>query len=117
MKKNDYISTIYSKEIGEKIKGFLSINNILKLRENAISTIKRPGGQPQKIVVLPGMEYRPDKIAAYYLSDDLNSRLGNETLGWLIDITNGFFGGIKDYYLGRELLIPSTESIEELYKD
>lgn len=88
MVKNDFIETVYCKELDTRIKGFMSIKNIKLIKENCSEGF-----------VMQGMEYRPDKIAAYYL--------GDERLGWLIDIANGFADGIKSYYLGRKLNIPN----------
>lgn len=87
MVKNDFIGTIYCKELDTNIKGFMSAKCLEIIKEDC-----KDG------YVMQGMEYRPDKIAAYYL--------GDERLGWLIDIANGFSDGIKSYYLGRKLKIP-----------
>lgn len=87
MNKNNYIKDIYCNELDTNIKGFLSNEQLKILRENSTS------GQ-----VMQGMEYRPDKIAAYYL--------GDERLGWAISAANNFQNGIQDYYLGRNIRIP-----------
>lgn len=91
MKKNDFIKDIYCNELDTNIKGFLSNEQLKILRENSTS------GQ-----VMQGMEYRPDKIAAYYL--------GDERLGWAISAANNFQNGIQDYYLGRNIRIPTDRA-------
>lgn len=98
MNKNDYINNIYSEELKTDIKGFFSKNNINTLQEEVTFGS-----------VLQGMEYRPDKLAAYYL--------GNERLGWILDLTNNFNEGIKEYYLGRKIKIPSRNAILKLVKE
>lgn len=91
--KNNYTDNIFCRELGIEINAFLKKEKMDLIQQ--YSTIK---GQ-----VMQGMEYRPDKIAAYYL--------GNERLGWMIDIANGFEDGIKSYYLGRSLKIPDLNSL------
>lgn len=95
MKKNDFIDKIYNKELDTDIKGFFSTENIKILRENSTK------GQ-----VMVGMEYRPDKVAAYYL--------GDERMSWAISLANNFIQGIEDYYLGREILIPTENAFIKL---
>lgn len=89
--KNDYIGTIYCGELDTDIKSFLSADQLKVLRENSTA------GK-----VLQGMEYRPDKIAAYYL--------GDETMGWAVSAANNFENGISDYYEGRSILVPTSEA-------
>lgn len=91
MKKNDFVKDIYCKELNTNIKGFLSDSQIKVLRENSTN------GQ-----VMQGMEYRPDKIAAYYL--------GDERLSWAVSAANNFQNGIQDYYLGRSIKIPTDRA-------
>ncbi len=91
MVKSNFIGTVYCKELDTNIKGFLSAKNIQIIKSNCYDAI-----------VMQGMEYRPDKVAAYYL--------GDERLGWMIDIANGFKDGIKSYYLGRTIKIPNDVS-------
>lgn len=95
--KNTFVKDIYCKELNTDIKGFLSAENLKILRDNCTT------GQ-----VLQGMEYRPDKIAAYYL--------GDERLGWAISAANNFQNGIQDYYLGRSLKIPTDRAFLLLKK-
>lgn len=95
MLKNDFVNEIYDEKYGIKIKGFVSSEVIKILRENS-----------KKEIVLQGMEYRPDKLAAYYL--------GDERLGWLLTLANSFTNGIKDYYLGREILVPTNDALLKL---
>lgn len=94
MTKNNYVEDIYSGELDTDIHAFLKNKslNIIRSDENCTSGS-----------VLQGMEYRPDKLAAYYL--------GDERLGWMIDVANDFTEGIQDYYLGRALKIPVLEKI------
>ncbi len=92
MLKNDYIDTIYCEELDTDIKGFMSDSNMKILADNYTSG-----------TVMQGMEYRPDKIAAYYL--------GDERLGWAISLANDFDGGISDYYLGRSIKIPTENAL------
>ena len=58
------------------------------------------------IVSLPlGMEYRPDKISAYYY--------GTPEYDWVILLVNTI-NGLQDLTLGKELAIPSIETIKFL---
>ena len=58
------------------------------------------------IVSLPlGMEYRPDKISAYYY--------GTPEYDWVILLVNTI-NGLQDLTLGKELVIPSIETIKFL---
>lgn len=98
MKRYDYITNIYCKELDTDIKGFMSKKNL-----DALSSSSRVG------YVLKGMEYRPDKIAYYYLEDP--------KLSWLITLANGFTNGIADYYPGRKLIIPNNENILSLERE
>lgn len=95
MKKSSVLGNIFCKELDINIKGFLSEEQLKIIRENSYQ------GQ-----VLQGMEYRPDKIAAYYL--------GDETMGWLISAANNFQNGIRDYHLGRSLKIPNDAVLIKL---
>jgi hypothetical protein len=95
MFKNDFIETIYNKELNANIKGFFQADKIKILQEGAT-----------KGTVMQGMEYRPDKVAAYYL--------GDETMSWAISLANNFLLGIEDYYLGREILIPTKDAFIKL---
>lgn len=93
--KNDYIKDIYCKELGTNIKGFLTADQLKILSENYTTG-----------VVMQGMEYRPDKVAAYYL--------GDETGFWAISAANNFQKGIEDYYLGRSIKIPNSDAFIKL---
>ena len=52
------------------------------------------------------MQFRPDKVAAYYL--------GNANYSWLSDLANDFEDGIKDYRLGRAILVPNIDIVYNL---
>ena len=80
--------SIYSDELEANVMGFIDISKITEYKSTA-KTGK----------VLKGMEYRPDKISAYYL--------GTSKYAWLISMLNNFTNGVQDYYLGRDLLIPT----------
>ena len=95
MKKNDIIGTIYCEELGTNIKSFLSGKQLQILRENSYTA-----------KILQGMEYRPDKVAAYYL--------GDEKMFWAISAANSFQNGIRDYYEGRDILIPNVQAFIKL---
>lgn len=95
MNKYSYIENVYCDSLGENIKGFFDRENCDILKENSESRI-----------ILPGMEYRPDKVAAYYL--------GSPNYSWLIDLANDFDNGIKDYRLGRSILVPKIDTIYTL---
>ena len=97
MRKYDFVKSIYSKEIGDSIKGFLPNTLLESLKEDPNKQI----GQ-----VLLGMEYRPDKVAAYYL--------GDEKMFWAISAANSFQNGIRDYYEGRDILIPNDQAFIKL---
>ena len=94
MTKTSYLEDIYSGELDTEIKAFVK-KKVIELIRNEDNC--KSGS------VLQGMEYRPDKIAAYYL--------GDERLGWMIDIANDFTDGIQEYWLGRILKIPLIEKI------
>lgn len=96
--KNDYIGTIYCGELDTEIKSFLSAEKLKILRENSVAR-----------KILQGMEYRPDKIAAYYL--------GDETAGWAVSAANNFENGISDYYEGRSILVPTSEAFTLLSEE
>lgn len=96
--KNSFISNVFCKELNTDVKWFFSKQNLDALRSST-----------HKGRVLQGMEYRPDKVAAYYLGDENGS--------WLITLTNGFVNGVADYTLGREILIPNEEAIIKLEPD
>lgn len=91
MLKNTFVDNIYCNELDTNIKGFLRADQLKILREH--STVG---------YVLQGMEFRPDKVAAYYL--------GDERLGWAISAASGFINGIKDYREGRKISIPTNEA-------
>lgn len=93
--KSDYLGKIWCEELGVDIKSFLTPEKLKILRENSMSGS-----------VMVGMEFRPDKVAAYYL--------GDERLMWAISAANNFQNGIKDYYLGRKILIPTDEAFIKL---
>ena len=94
MTKTNFLDEIYSGELDTEIKAFL---------KSKILELIRDENNCKKGSVLQGMEYRPDKIAAYYI--------GDERLGWMIDVANDFTNGIQEYYLGRNLKIPSLDKI------
>lgn len=98
MNKYRYIENIFCKELDTDVKGFFSKNNMDILREGATEGI-----------VFRGTEYRPDKLAYFYL--------GDSKLGWLLTLTNGFINGIEDYYYGRKILIPSPDVLSKLKKE
>lgn len=98
MNKSDFVNNIYCSELDTDVKGFFSKRNI-----NVLKTDYTKG------TVLQGMEFRPDKLASYYL--------GDERLGWILDLANDFKNGIKDYYLGREIIIPTRKAIMLLKKE
>ena len=95
MRRYDYITNVKSKELDDNIKGFFERVNCDILKKNSTT------GK-----ILSGMEYRPDKVAAYYL--------GGSNYSWLIDLANDFTEGIKDYYKGREILIPNIDVVYSL---
>lgn len=91
MLKNTIINNIYCNELDTDIKGFLNSKQLKILREHSTTEY-----------VLQGMEYRPDKVAAYYL--------GDERLGWAISAASGFMNGIRDYIEGKKILVPTQEA-------
>lgn len=95
MKKTNYEESIFCDALNDNIKGFIP---------NEISTILKEYSTKEKI--LKGMEYRPDKVAAYYL--------GNPNYSWIIDLANNFTEGIKEYRLGRTILIPNLNDVRPL---
>lgn len=90
MRKYDFVEDIYCDSLNNNIKGFFDVEKIKILKK--YSSIQS---------VLLGMEFRPDKIATYYL--------GNSNYSWAIDLANNFEDGIKEYYVGRKILIPDVE--------
>ena len=96
MDKYRFVKNIYSKEIGDKIKGFLSAEIIKRLKEDEYAI----NGD-----VLIGMEYRPDKISAYYY--------GSIEYAWIIVAVNTT-KGIEDLTLGKKLILPSVNTINML---
>lgn len=96
MRKYDFIKNIYSKEINDKIKGFLPNTIIEALKLDP----EKSDGQ-----VLLGMEYRPDKISAYYY--------GTTDYDWVILAVNTT-KGLEDLTLGKKLVIPSIDKIISL---
>ena len=91
MLKNSFINNIYCEELDTNIKSFLTAKQLKILKEHSMEGY-----------VLQGMEFRPDKVAAYYL--------GDERLGWAISAASGFINGIQDYREGRKVLIPTQEA-------
>ena len=92
--KSEYIDNIYSTSIKTDIKGFIDAEKIQELKNGAT------------VVTLPlGMEYRPDKISAYYY--------GTPEYDWVILLVNTI-NGLQDLTLGKELVIPSIETIKFL---
>jgi len=96
MTKSNFERDIFSKEIGDRIKGFIPSSTIKKLRED---------NQASKGQVMIGMEYRPDKISAYYY--------GSTDYDWVILAVNTT-KGLQDLTLGKELVIPSINLITTL---
>ena len=96
MTKSNFERDIFSKEIGDRIKGFIPSSPIKKLRED---------NQASKGQVMIGMEYRPDKISAYYY--------GSTDYDWVILAVNTT-KGLQDLTLGKELVIPSINLIATL---
>jgi hypothetical protein len=91
MLKNSFINNIYCEELDTDVKGFLTAKQLKILKEHSTEGY-----------VLQGMEFRPDKVAAYYL--------GDERLGWAISAASGFINGIQDYREGIKVLIPTQEA-------
>ena len=96
MNKYSFVKNIYSKELNENIKGFLNGDTIKKLREDPLATIG---------YVKLGLEYRPDKISAYYY--------GSTEYDWVIVAVNTT-NGIQDLTFGKKLVIPSVDKIVTL---
>lgn len=78
--------------LNEDIKGFPLKESYSELKENFTYG-----------VILRGMQYRPDKIAEYYL--------GDAKMAWAISFANGFTKGVVEYRLGRKIKIPKIESL------
>lgn len=95
MKKSNYLNSIYCGELNIMVKGFLSDEQLKILRDNSYTGS-----------VMQGMEFRPDKVAAYYL--------GDERMSWVISAANNFQNGIQDYYLGRKIKIPNSNAFIKL---
>lgn len=95
MNKYDYVENIYCDSLDDNIKGFFDRDNCDILKNNSTNQ-----------VILSGMEFRPDKVATYYL--------GSANYSWLIDLANDFENGIKDYTLGRKILVPKIDVIYTL---
>ena len=89
--KYTFVDNFFCKELNTNIKGFMNKSNIDALQNNFTYGY-----------VLPEMEYRPDKLAAYYM--------GDSNLAWSIVIANGFVNGIKDFTLGRKIKIPNEKA-------
>ena len=89
----DHIDNMYNGNIDMTVKGFMERDYINQFLDGSESTG----------VVLQGMEFRPDKIAAYYY--------GDPSLFWVISVVNNFDKGIQDYYGGREFILPSLNRI------
>lgn len=84
----DYQETIENPVLNEETKGFIDGKELENLRDNcSIATVPK------------GMEYRPDLISMYYYGTTNNA--------WLISYANSFENGVKDYKLGRKILIPN----------
>ena len=96
MSKGEFVKSIFSKEVNENIKGFLSSDIIKKLKKDSTAITG---------YVLQGMEYRPDKISAYYL--------GTTDYDWVILAVNTV-NGLQDLTFGKELVIPSIQAIESI---
>lgn len=94
MTKTNFLDEIYTEELHTEIKAFL---------KSKVLELIRDENNCSEGSVLQGMEYRPDKLAAYYM--------GDERLGWMIDVANDFANGIQEYYLGRKVKIPVLEKI------
>lgn len=91
MERIDLQKDTYSEDIKHEMKGFperKDINNI------GISGTGR---------VLKGMEYRPDKVAQYYLGDG--------SYAWAIFFVNNFTNGISELRLGREIKLPKIGNL------
>jgi len=95
MRRYDYITNVRCDALNDDIKGFFERVNCDILKEHSTTG-----------TILSGMEYRPDKVAAYYL--------GGTNYSWMIDLANDFTEGIKDYYKGREILIPDIDTVYTL---
>lgn len=88
MNRLDYQETIYNPIINNNSKGFLNSKLLKNYKESY--TIG---------VIRPGMEYRPDLVAKYYL--------GDVSRAWEIEFINNFTNGVKDFKLGRNIKIPN----------
>ncbi len=73
---------------GEISKSFIDVKDFETLKNNYFYGY-----------VLPGMEYRPDLIADYYL--------GSSQSAWILYVVNEFTNGIKDFTKGRQIKIPN----------
>ena len=63
-------------------------------------------GNEKTIEINAAFEYRPDKLAEYYL--------GNPQYDWILTLLNNFDKGIEDYYLGRLVIIPTRTRVSDI---
>lgn len=82
---------IYNPVLGDNVKDFLN-------RESIDEIVQSGTG-----IIYSGMEFRPDKVAEYYL--------GRSDYAWAISALNNFTNGIQDYYAGRTVKLPDTNTI------
>lgn len=87
MTRLEFEREIYSDIVGKDIKGFPLYEDYAFLFN-----------ETEDAIIHIGMEYRPDKIAEYYL--------GDSRLAWVITYLNKFSNGIRDYTLGKKIKIP-----------
>lgn len=87
MDKLTYQDSIYNPILETNTKGFINQSLLTEYKKNY-----KMGN------IIPGMEYRPDLIAKYYL--------GDVSRAWEIIFINNFTGGIKDLKAGRLIKIP-----------
>lgn len=95
MRRIDFEETNYCDALNTNIKGFVPPEIFNILHDN--SDIKS---------IPKNMEYRPDKLSAYYY--------GDPNMSWIIDFANKFTNGIKDYYAGRKILVPNLDAVQGL---
>lgn len=84
----DYQDTLENPVLNKETKGFIDSKDFENIRNNCST-----------IVIPKGMEYRPDLISMYYYGTISNA--------WLITYVNNFENGLKDYKMGRKILIPN----------
>ena len=95
MLKNNFINNIYCEELDTDIKSFLTAKQLKILKEHSTEGY-----------VLQGMEFRPDKVAAYYL--------GDERLGWAISAASGFINGWKYDVNGTPEVLKDIPEVRQL---